>query len=561
MKLKPIGLLFPALLLVVLVSCSKKSNVPVPADAGFVVHINGKSLSSKLSWEEIRQSEWYKLAYEKSTDSLAKQVMNDPASSGIDIEADTYIFMKARGRGAYSALVGSLKDEKTFAAFMEKAMKGKPATREGELSVIRSDKSVMTWKGNRFVMVTDIPDYNVSQDMMGGPNPDMQAPNPGFPADSLAKFASEVYEIKGSSSVGNNEKFASMLQEKGDAHLWINAKGLYGGSLPSILALTKVSLLFDGNVTAATVNFDNGKITLDGKSYYNKELEALYKKHKMVNIDESMLKAISSQNVAAVVAINYPPQGLKEFLTLLGLDGLINMALGQDYTIDEFVKANKGDVLFAVSDFGVTGMNPMDSAMGNMGHTSHKFGAKFLFATSVNDRPAFEKLMSVIQKKLGQTPEAATAMGRIPYQLKDKWFVAGNDSLTISSYGTSSQDHAFISRISGHPMGGYVDIQKFINGGRPAMDSAAQQIADQSLKTWQDIVFHGGEFKGDATLSHFEINLVDKNTNSLKQLNAYLGFVARIADEQEKKKQLERNRYGTDSLQTVPAAPSPSPEN
>lgn len=110
-------------------------------------------------------------------------------------------------------------------------------------------------------------------------------------------------------------------------------------------------------------------------------------------------------------------------------------------------------------------------------------------------------------------------------------------------------------------MGGYVDIQKFINGGRPAMDSAAQQIADQSLKTWQDIVFHGGEFKGDATLSHFEINLVDKNTNSLKQLNAYLGFVARIADEQEKKKQLERNRYGTDSLQTVPAAPSPSPEN
>ena len=251
MKLKPIGLLFPALLLVVLVSCSKKSNVPVPADAGFVVHINGKSLSSKLSWEEIRQSEWYKLAYEKSTDSLAKQVMNDPASSGIDIEADTYIFMKARGRGAYSALVGSLKDEKTFAAFMEKAMKGKPATREGELSVIRSDKSVMTWKGNRFVMVTDIPDYNVSQDMMGGPNPDMQAPNPGFPADSLAKFASEVYEIKGSSSVGNNEKFASMLQEKGDAHLWVNAKGLYGGSLPSILALTKVSLLFDGNVTAA----------------------------------------------------------------------------------------------------------------------------------------------------------------------------------------------------------------------------------------------------------------------------------------------------------------------
>lgn len=559
MKLKLIPNALMLLLVVLVTSCSKKSNVPVPEDAAVVVHIDGASLSSKLSWDEIKQSEWYRIANEKTKDSLSRVVLNDPEASGIDIKSDMYVFVKMQGKGSYTAVIGNVKDEKAFANFMSKSMEGKTPTKEGDISVIRSEKSVLTWKGNRFVMIADSPEANASGNMMGSQDYE----NRGFPVDSLVYFANQVYNLDGKKSLGNNERFADMLKEKGDAHFWINTGSMYGGAMPAMLALTKANLLFKDNVTAATLNFDNGKITVDGKSYYNKELEALYKKYSMKNMDESMLKMIPSQNVAAVFAMNYPPEGLKEFVSLLGLDGLINMFLAEDgFTLDDFIRANKGDILFSVSDFGFStkpvGMDSVSQNMGSMGYrTRQSPEAKFLFATSVNDKAAFQKMMDLLRDKMSKEggPAASAMMGKIPYQLKDNWFIAGNDSAHVFSYGAASVEQPFLSLIKGHPMGGYIDIQKFINGFRPTMDSTAMQIADQSLKTWQDIVFYGGEFKNNSTLTHMEINMVDKNTNSLKQLNNYISFIATKMDEIEKRKDVQVRNY---EIQDSIAVPRPA---
>jgi hypothetical protein len=85
-----------------------------------------------------------------------------------------------------------------------------------------------------------------------------------------------------------------------------------------------------------------------------------------------------------------------------------------------------------------------------------------------------------------------------------------------------------------------MDIQKFITGARPsfASDSTATLIADESLKYWQDIIFYGEEYRDGGIESYFEINMVDKNTNSLKQLNNYLGFIAvKMIDLEKKRKE------------------------
>jgi len=46
------------------------------------------------------------------------------------------------------------------------------------------------------------------------------------------------------------------------------------------------------------------------------------------------------------------------------------------------------------------------------------------------------------------------------------------------------------------------------------------------LNMWQDITVKGGDFKDKYSESEFEINLVDKNTNSLKQLNQYIDKIS-----------------------------------
>lgn len=535
MKRQSTPYLLLAALVILFASCSKKAKILVPEDAAIVVHINGASLNSKLSWDEIKQSKWYKIAYRETKDDLSKKILDNPEVSGIDIKSDAYFFVKVQGRNAYTGFTCSIKDEKAFAAFMAKTTEGKPAGKEGDLSIIASGDNVLTWNSSHFVFIGSNSHMRAHFNFGDDYNPRKRQ---RLTEDSLIKFAKAIYDLKNSESIASNGRFSDLMNEKGDIHLWMNTGKLYGGSLPAVFSLTKASTLFEGNATAAALNFDNGKISIDGKTYYNKELAELHKKYSRKNIDENMLKKIASDNVAAVIAMNYPPEGLKAFLNILGVDGLINMFLGQsDFGIDDFVKANKGDLMLAVSDFEF-GEKEIKLDMGDKDYTYKitKPDAKILFATSVNDKASFEKLITLLRGKMGEESGFENKIaGKIRYKLLDNWFIAGTDSGQVNSFSTTNIDQPFIKKISGHPMGGFIDIQKFITGSKPSMesDSSVLRIADESLKYWQDIVFYGGEYKNGGTESHIEINLVDKSTNSLKQLSGYFGLIAKTMKEKE----------------------------
>lgn len=542
MKLKLTPIVLVAALLVILSSCSNKADVPVPSDAAFVLHIDGKSLNEKLSWDEIKQNAWFKKVYDEAAndDALVRKILDNPDNSGIDTKSDAYFFMRMRSRGAYVSFVCNIKDEKAFNELVAKAMGGAKAKKEGGLSIIASDEAVFSWDNKRFVAIADAPDA-----YQGGGGRSLDT-------DSLVFFAKEVHTLKSKQSLGSNSKFSSLVKEKGDAHIWMNGGTMYGGSLPAMLALTKVSLLFEGNISAATVNFENGKITFNGKSYFNKEMEALYKKYSVKNVDPAVYKKIPG-DVAAVMAMNYSPEAIKEFIAMLGVDGLVNMFLGKEnFSIDDFIKANKGEAFFAVSDFKVvTKENTVEGT--SYKYPSEQPEAKILFGAAIGDRASFDKAVNLITSKIKEEggEKASELAKKVPYAVKDNWFLAGNDSTFLNSYGAGSMDHAFISKISGHPFGGYIDIQKFINGARPAMkDSVAQVIADQSLKLWQDVVFYGGEFKDGALTSYGEINMVDKNTNSLKQLNGYFDFIAQ---------QLMFRRASHEMFDDLDVPPPPAP--
>src|SRR5688572_8704477 len=98
------NLLIPVALFIgtaVFVSCgrSDKNAIAVPKDAAFVFHINAPSLSSKLSWAEIKATNWFKQLHAEADDSVAQQLLDNPENSGINTSADLAIFAKRRGGG------------------------------------------------------------------------------------------------------------------------------------------------------------------------------------------------------------------------------------------------------------------------------------------------------------------------------------------------------------------------------------------------------------------------------------------------------------------------------
>src|SRR5215211_7856000 len=80
---------------------SGKTGLLIPKDASIVVQVHNSSLLSKLSWDEIKGTTWFKNLYKDVDDKIAKQVLDDPKSSGINLRADLAFFMKQQGSKGY----------------------------------------------------------------------------------------------------------------------------------------------------------------------------------------------------------------------------------------------------------------------------------------------------------------------------------------------------------------------------------------------------------------------------------------------------------------------------
>jgi hypothetical protein len=522
----------------IFVSCggSDKHAIAVPKDAAFVFHINAPSLSSKLSWAEIKATSWFKDLHAGADDSVAQQLLDNPENSGINTSANLAIFAKRRGGGGYLVFEGTLTDAAKFEAFNKKIKKGAATTKDGDISIIKDNNNIVTWNNSKFIYMSNAPFMGAQSRFMDNSSLDNSGTDQfgNYPADSLIKFAKEIYTLKGDNSLFSDKRFADLIKEPGDLHMWFNAEHMYGGS-SNALNMLKLGSVMEGNVTAGAINFDNGKITMKSKSYYNKELGKLYEKYKMKNFDAAVLNRIPSQNIVGLFSMNYPPEGLQEFMKVLGLDGMINSGLAEiNLTIEEFVKANKGEVLLALTDFGMVkqqfklpeGMEGMEG-MEHMNRTINKPDFKVLFAASINDKAAFTKMVTSMKEKLGNLPEQS-GLPPFSYSMNDNWFAASNSEEYVNKFLAGGNNNwPAASKLGGHPIIFYVDLQKIMQP--MAADSAGQfggVALSESMKMWENIIGTGGELVDGAMIGNFEVNLVDKNTNALKQLNQYVDKLA-----------------------------------
>ena len=522
-------LTFAAIVAVILfASCSKKTNKEgryIPSIAGIVVHVNGELLNAKLPWEEIVKNEAFKkMIADTSVSSFTKSLLQNPENSGVNTKGDLMLFVVKDTSGGYTAVEGFVKDENKFKTMLSGALKNGKETMKDGFTYFADEKTSVAYNKEKFIVAINTPQLN---DMQKTVSSAMDTTNQ--PAITEVKYtrdmnavAAGILALKKEASLAKNEKFSDLMAEKGDAHFWFNAEYFSSSAaLPGIGAMANLSKLYQGAITTATVNFENGKINLDAKSYGGTEITDLYKKYSGKEFDKSMVKNIPSKNLAGLFAFNFKPEGVKEFLKILNMDGLINLGAAQvGFNLDDFVKANKGDILIAVTDI------KQDTLVGQ--------NADFIFAASINDKTSFNKIIDAGKKfggpMLGDNNKYA-------YNVNDKYFVFTNNKTITDTYiaGTANTSFDFMDKISGGPFGGFVNFQYIFNNMKPkaTADSLDVEIYNASVKMWDNLLISGGNFKDGGITQHWEANMMDKNSNSLKQLNSYLGTMSII---QEKKK-------------------------
>ena len=240
-----------------------------------------------------------------------------------------------------------------------------------------------------------------------------------------------------------------------------------------------------------------------------------------------------------------------------GMDGLADLLLiRQGFTINDFVKANKGDIMLSVSDLKMRQDTFRFEGIGGKKETDihDEPDAKVIFSASINDKDAFSKLIRA-GKDMMRNEE------KINYNNNANYFAIGNDADLISKYlAGGKSEPAFLSKLSGSAMGAYVDIQKILKAfeSQAAKDSIGKEMWGESQKMWDNATLTGGDYSGGGYNMLYEVNLMDKNTNSLKQLIKYSMTITAL--EREKMKKMEAAFKLEDAKpkidKTVPTHPS-----
>jgi hypothetical protein len=495
----------------------------VPKDAAFVVHVNTSSLTSKLSWKEIRSSAWFQEVSKNQHDSLTKKLLENPENSGIDLSSALVYFLKRQGTGGYMAFEGKLKDAAAFEAMVRKMTDGAESVKGDGFNFIKTaDHSIVSWTKSEFIAMAN--DNTLANAGSFGKTRTYNMQPVPFSADSLTKFTKDLLNLKSDNSLAKDDRFSNLLKEQGDIHFWANSEQ-YMSAMGDYISMLKVGSLFEGNALGYTLNFDNGKISMKSKVYFGKEMQKMMSNVKSRNIDASLINRIPSQNVIGVMATSFDPAMLKEFVKTAGFDGLVNGTLrDMGLTFDEVINSINGDFLVTVTDFELKKKEVVIPSFQEGGqpykYTRPEPDGNFLFAASVHDRPSFEKVLSLVKEKMGIDEEDSS---KFTSKLTNDWFAASNRSQTVDQFLTGSNNKvAIANKISGHPFGMYIDLQKALASMKSQVDNASDSAAyDASVKMWQDILATGGEYKDGVASVTFEINLVDKSTNSLKQLSAY----------------------------------------
>jgi hypothetical protein len=533
------ALLFAFTAIFMMASC-KKTNTQgryIPATAAVIVHVNGESVSNKLPWEEVKQNDLFKELYaDSSLSDFVKSALDNPENTGIDTKKDMVFFMAKDSIGSYITFEGTIKDAAKFKTYNTAALKNSTASEKDAVQYLSTDRTTVSWDKTKFVVISDVPDVtkmNDTQNWMDKMEKDMNQDS-SAPAEATKPIrngiatAAQIYTLAEDKSMAKDEKFTELVNTTGDIHFWVNAEALNAGT-PAMAALSMINMnkLYEGAIATGTVNFENGKLAVDMKSYSGKELAAIWKKYAGSSISSDMVKRLPAKDVAMFFAMNFKPEGIKEFLKLMGLDGFINMGTAfLGFNLDDFIKANKGDILLSVSDI----------AKDSSGKTS----ASVLFAASVGDKVSFDKLIAA-GKKAGKNGIGEMA-SQIHFNSNDKYFAIGNNKQNIDDFIGKAGDSKFefYNKIASSPFGGYVNLQYIMASMKEEVskDSLGLVALEASAKIWDNIIISGGGYSKGGLTQHFEINLVDKTTNSLKQMNKYVALMGNIVKEKNKEKKL-----------------------
>jgi hypothetical protein len=315
-----------------------------------------------------------------------------------------------------------------------------------------------------------------------------------------------------------------------------------------------IKKLTEGAFTTAAGHFENGKIRVNSTSYVGKELQAIMKKYPMEKVNMSMIENYPSENILGFAVMNFDLRMLGDILKLLGMDGFANMGLAEaQITLDDILKAFKGEIAIVASDFSMSG-------------SSVEPHIKYVFNMKVGDKAAFEKVMSSkfvapMFSKQGDQYVPQQPMGDVAISINDKRVLAASDQALLAEYEAGKSkaklEDVAVDAAKGSVFSMYLDVEKMMNNmPQDKMSGVPDSIVNMAKGLVKNLTVSTQPSSGNTQKSVMEVNFMNENQNSLAQL---ANFTRTMWNYFESKKAEERWPITDSAVATMDSSVPPPP--
>ena len=546
----------------------------IPTGTRVICSFNPVKLAAQVPGDSFRASAMYREIMKKD-DADLKRFFADPSISGIDFNRELWIISKDVENKTPTKvnIFGVLKDEAQFAKMIEKVKDNKTVHRYGTNRILMTDDGgSLAWNDEVFVISAGKNrnwDVSVSY-------PDDTSTETSFKymeevRDKTFRAARdncfELLTPRSAIAFPGLSAFREMMTVTGDIKIWTDGtpNKLLQGIHPMAGMISKFMKMAGGNKTTI-INFENGKIHVETRSYLDEAMADLYRKYPPAPLPAMLTRRLPEGKLLGMSLSSLNTELVREMLRQSGID-LNSDSVKSKMPVDLNLlgDALKNQVMFAVfkSDEPVQPESKLK-------------GIDLVIAVPVRDKAKFEELKSVVKQLMDKEKQS----GKTDKLMKDlKPVLRYNGELAVlalteksadaflSNPGTGSEP-AWLQAYQGYPMVTHIDLREIFNLllSNMGKDLGSKEVEVRKiLGAFGGLTFTGGNFENNRVNGLVEMNFTNQDNAFLQLFN-----LANTAIEEGEKRRIEREKQWKmddmeetesqkDSSKPSPPPPPPAP--
>jgi hypothetical protein len=330
-------------------------------------------------------------------------------------------------------------------------------------------------------------------------------------------------------SMASVEPFTEMFKEKADGYLFTSSNSSIATLKNSPLNLPKLEELLKDNYTAATVHFEQGKMRIQSTNYVNPLLGSLFRQYAGPVVNWSLVNDYPQGEINMLALASFQPALIGGLLQQLELKSFADNYLSKSgLTVDEILKAFKGELAVVASDLFMQAPDPMkrkDELSLQRGMPT----GKLLVRLPVGEKASYQKLMETGVKNGWLVKRGNVYRSAPDYSLLNVFIMGDDNNFFIASDSTVYAEYLAAAGkknkfLAGSPFQSYnsasalfyINMASTIRGFTPADESYSfHRASDIIASAVKEMTIVSDNFDGKSAHSNLEITMQDTKTNSL----------------------------------------------